>query len=437
MGMFDFLRASSSPRGRIEPALVGNGASHSASNVQSESQWKGFQLPVGPSRAGVRVDERSVLTLPAALQALRILCGVFAMTPLAYYRRIDGGRERATDDPLWKLLHDRPNAHQSAFAFREILLADVLLTGNFYAYVSRDSAFRPVALTRLKPGHVVVAEYFDRSTGLELFYDATLPDGTRERFPARDVWHVAGMSRDGEIGLNPIAYMRDAFGGAVATQDYTARFWANNAKPPLMLKTDAKIQPEDKERIREMWRQKYAGVDGDFIAVVDQGLTPEFLSQDHDKSQMIETRTFQVLDIARAWGVPPHLIFELSRATFSNIEHQSLEFVTFHMGPHYERVASAAGRQFAAEDHYFEFLTDALVKGDIKTRWEAYKIQRETGVLNADEIRARENLNAIGGAAGTERWRPSNYTIAGTPPPAPAQAPAPGPSSAPAEPSAP
>ncbi len=418
MGLFDFVRAAA-PRERVEPVLPAV-ASASPASVQNESQWRGLTPVVGPSRAGVRVDERTVLGLPAVMQALRVLCGVFAMTPLAYYRRDGEGRSRATDDPLWALLHDRPNAHQSAFAFKEILLADVLLSGNFYAYISRDSRMNPVALTRLKPGHVVVAEYFDRATGVELFYDATLPDGTRERFAARDVWHVAGMSRDGEVGLNPLAYMRDAFGGPIATQDYATRFWAGNARPPVTLTSEAKIEPADKDRIREAWRQRYAGVDGDSIAVLDQGLEPHFLSIDNDKSQMIETRTFQVLDIARAWGVPPHLIFELSRATFSNIEQQSLDFVTFHMGPHYERVASAAGRQFAAENHYFEFLTDALVKGDIKARWEAYKIQRETGVLNADEIRAKENLNPIGGAAGTERWRPANYTLAGTPPLAPA-----------------
>jgi HK97 family phage portal protein len=172
---------------------------------------------------------------------------------------------------------------------------------------------------------------------------------------------------------------------------------------------------EDKERLRTDWRQRFAGVDGEAIAVLDQGLKADFLSFDHQKSQFLETRQFQVLDVARAFGVPPHLLFDLSRATFSNIEHQSLEFITFHMGPHYERVASAAARQFAAPAHYFEFLTDALVKGDIKTRWEAYRIQRETGVLNADEIRALENRNAIGGAAGEERWRPSNMAISGAP----------------------
>jgi HK97 family phage portal protein len=420
MGLMDLFRARSVAQATRVAPVVDTPASAGIDSYQSDTQWRGLAVG-GPSRAGVRVDERTTLGLPAVLQALRVLCGVFAMTPLHYLRRSGDGRERASDDPLWTLLHDRPNSHQSAFALKEMLLADILLSGNFYAYVSRDAAQRPVALTRLLPGRVQVAEYFDRSTGIELFYDATLPDGSRERFPARDIWHVAGMSRDGLVGLNPLAYMRDAIGGAIATQDFAAKFWGNDAKPDLLLKSDKMIGPDAKTQIRQDWKAMYQGPTGERIAVLDQGLSPEFLSFDNEKSQLIETRTFQVLDVARAWGVPPHLLFELSRATFSNIEHQSLEFVTFHLGPHYERVASAASRQFASDGHYFEFMTDALVKGDIKSRWEAYWLQRQTGAINADEIRAAENKNAIGGDAGSEYWRPSNMSIAGTPPAASAR----------------
>lgn len=418
MGLFDRFRAAPA-RARVEPVLDAPAAGVQASAVQSETQWNGFVFG-RQSRAGVVVNERTTIGLPAVLQALRVLSGVFAMTPLHYYRRTADGRERAQDDPIYALLHERPNAYQSAFAFKELMLADILLSGNFFAYVSRDWRGRPVAITRLRPGYVTVADYFDRATGTELFYDATLPDNSRERFAARDIWHVAGPTRDGEVGLNPLQYMRDALGGAIATADYTSRYWGQDAKPDIALHTDQKMLPPDKDRVRTDWKARFAGPNGEKVAVLDQGLKPEFLSHNHEESQLLETRQFQVLDVARAFGVPPHLLFDLSRATFSNIEHQSLEFVTFHLGPHYERVASAAARQFAAPGHYFEFLTDALVKGDIKTRWEAYRIQRETGVYSADEIRERENLNPIGGAAGQERWRPANMAIAGAPPEPPA-----------------
>jgi len=414
MGLLDWFRRAE-PAPRAEPHFGPPSAS-----VQSESQWKthGFVVGGAPSRAGVTVSETTAIGLPAVMQALRVLCGVFAMTPLHYYRETEAGREKAKGDPLHRLFHRAPNRHQSAFAFKEIMLADILLAGNFYAYVSRDSRQRVVALTRLNPLNVTVNESFDRATGVELFYDATLPDKVSERFAARDIWHIAGISRNGLYGLNPVRYMRDALGATIATADYAASFWGNDARPGTILTTKAKISGEAKEALRADWKRRFGGSSrAGEIAVLDQELEPKFLSQDNQKSQFVETRTFQVLEVARMWGVPPHLLFELSRATFGNIEQQSLEFVIYHLGPHYERVASAANLAFAAEDGHFEFLEDALVKGDIKSRWEAYTAARNAGVLNADEIRERENLNRIGGAAGTERWRPANMAISGEPAP--------------------
>jgi len=409
MGLLDWFRTTTRAR-RTEPTI--------SASLQSESQWtvQGFVIGSGIARPAVPVSEQTALSLPAVMQALRVLCGVFAMTPLHYYRETSNGRERAKDDPLYRLFHRAPNRHQSAFAFKEILLADVLLTGNFYAYVSRDARQRVTALTRLNPLTVTVNQYFDRENGIELFYDAVLPDGTSGRFSARDIWHVPGISRNGLYGLNPIRYMQTALGATISTGEYAASFWRNDARPGTILTTKHRMSPEAKEALRADWKRRFGGpYRANEIAVLDQELEPKFLSQDNQSSQFVETRTFQILEVARMWGVPPHLLFELSRATFGNIEQQSLEFVIYHLGPHYERVASAATMAFATDDGHFEFLTDALVKGDIKSRWEAYNAARLTGVLSANEIRERENLNLIDGPAGEERWRPANMTVAGTP----------------------
>lgn len=407
-----FKRAISLFRGDAPPpALHASGP-----GVQSETQWHGFRLGVGgPSLAGVRVDESTALSLPATLQALRVLSGVAAMTPMPLFRTTDQGRERARDEDLYKLLHDRPNGYQTSFEFREIMLTDILLAGNFFAYVSRDFAGRPVALTRLKPSTVHVAEFFDRSEGYTFFYDATLPDSTRERFPARDIWHVRNFSRDGIVGLNPLAFARDALGGAIQTSRHAAKYWGHGGRPPIALKAKGRIDKDDKERIRSDWKSIYGGGDGESVAVLDQELDVSFLTEDNVKSQFLETRQFQVVDLARLWGVPPHLIFDLSRSTNNNIEHQSLEFVIYHLGPHYERIAQSATRQFAPEGYYFEHVTEALVKGDLKSRMEAYWQQRQMGMANANELRRRENVPDIPGAAGEEYWRPGNMTLAGTP----------------------
>lgn len=417
MGLLDFFRPASrqaAEAARIEPPVV---AAQSDQNLQSERQWGGFVVAGGASKAGVRVNEASALSIPATLQALRILTGVFAMTPLHYYERAATGRQSADSLPEGVLFREGPNRHQTPFHFMELVMSDIMLSGNFFGYVSRNMRGEPVAITRLKPGSVTIAEYFDRAEGTVLFYDATLPDASRERFPARDVFHVAGFSRDGIQGLNPIAYARDALGGAIATSDHAARFWQKGGRPSTVLTTEQKVGAADKGRIRDDWTRLYSGPNADAVAVLDQDLKAEFLSHDMRASQFIETRAFQVVDLARIWGVPPHLIFDLSKATFGNIEQQSLEFVIYHLGPHYARVSQAVTRAFARDGHYFEHLTDALVKGDLKSRMEAYWLQRQAGMVNANELRRRENQPDIEGAAGTDYWMPANMLVAGAPPP--------------------
>lgn len=411
MGIFDLFRSASpaAPTARVEPPVAAAGQP-----VQSDSQWKSF-VTGGVSKTGARVNETTALSIPATLQALRILTGVFAMTPLHYYQRSQQGRLLADSKPEGRLFTKSPNSHQTPFAFMELLMADVMLSGNFYAYRSRNARGQTVALTRLKAGTVLVAEYFDRSEGTILFYDATLPDGTRERFSGRDIFHVPGFSRDGLQGLNPIAYARDALGGAISTSDHTSKFWNKGGRPSTVLSTEQKVGTTDKARIRADWQNLYSGPDGDMIAVLDQDLKAAFLSHDMRSSQFIETRQFQVVDLARVWGVPPHLIFDLSKATFGNIEQQSLEFVIYHLGPHYARVAQAVSRAFAEDDHYFEHLTDALVKGDLKSRMEAYWLQRQMGMVNGSELRRRENLTDIPGPAGSDYWMPGNMLVAGQP----------------------
>ena len=335
------------------------------------------------------------------------------MTPLHHYEKTDAGRIEDGMSAAAKLFKGSPNSHQTSFAFMELLLADILLSGDFFAYVSRRANGEAVAMTRLKPGHCTIAEYFDRTEGTTLFYDATLPDGSRERFPSRDIFHVPGFSRNGVNGLNPVQYAKDALGGAISTSDHAARFWNKGGRPSTVLSTQEKVSSEDKRRIRTDWNSLYSGPDGDAVAVLDQDLKAAFLSHDLKASQFLETRQFQVVDLARIWGVPPHLIFDLSKATFGNIEQQSLEFVIYHLGPHYVRVAQAASKCFAREGFYFEHVTDALVRGDLKSRMEAYWLQRQMGMVNGDELRTYENKPHIGGNAGKEYWRPGNMLVAG------------------------
>lgn len=382
---------------------------------------------LGRSKAGAPMSERTALTLPAVLRAMEILTGVFAMTPLIYYRSLpDGGKERATSSPLYRIFRRSPNAVQSAFQFKEAMLGDLLMAGGFFAFNHRDDRFQLSGLTRLDPYGAAVNQHWDRTDGHSLFFDVTLPNGARERLSQSDCWHVPGFSRDGLIGLNRIRFMDTALTAAAATSDFAARFWENNAQPSTLLKTKGKVTPEDKAKIRTDWLSRFRGsrAAGD-VAVLDQELEAQFLSHDNRQSQFIEARTFAVLEVARAFGVPPHLLFELSRATFSNIDHQSLEFIIYCMSLHYERVAAAATHAFAEEGHFFEFLPEALLKGDIKARFEAYGIAIDKGIYSPNEVRRRENENSREG--GDEYRVGSGSTLEGQGAPAPRQRPSPPP----------
>jgi HK97 family phage portal protein len=382
-------------------------------DASSEALW--FMTGTSGS-ARVAVSEQTAMSLPAVLHALEILTGVFAMTPMLYYRREGDGKARADSSPLFALFHDRPNPVQSIFLFKEVLLGDMLMAGSFAVFVHRDGMFRPKALSRLDPRSVRPAQFWDRTDGLELFYDVTLPDGSSGRFSRTDVWHVPGFSRDGLLGVNRIKLLDNMLASAVAAGEYARHFWENNAQPATLLKTKGKVNPEDKDKLKRDWKRMFSGPRrAGEVAVLDQEMEATTLGATNRDSQFVEIRAFNVVEVARAFGVPPHLLYELSRATFSNIEQQSLEFIMYSMMPHYERVASAATHYFAEPGHFFEFLPDALLKGDVKTRWEAYKAAREAGVMNADEIRRRENMQPIGGRAGEDYWRPANMAVSGEP----------------------
>lgn len=414
MGMIGRMRAAWS-------ALRADDISADASPLNDVGGTSFVALLGGKLRAGTTQSEQAAMSVPAVLRALEILCGVFAMTPLLYYRQLpDGGKERATDSPLFDLFHLRPNSWQSSFAFKEVLLGDLLMQGKFGSFIHRGPLYRPEALTRLNPLGLFVSQQWNRQDGHELFFDVMLPDGSRDRLTRNDLWYVPGFSRDGLLGVERLKLMGDTIAASAATSEFAARFWENNAQPSTVLSSKQKVNAEKKAEIRKDWLERFRGPrKAGEVAVVDQEMDVKFLSPDNEASQFVEVRTFNVLEIARAWGVPPHLLFELSKATFSNIEQQSLEFIIYCMMTHYERVASAATHAFAEPGHFFEFLPDALLKGDIKSRYEAYAIAVDKGVLNPDEVRRKENMNS---RPGGDKYRVgSGSTIEGevpSPPPA-------------------
>lgn len=373
---------------------------------------------LGSTGSGAPMGESRAMSVPAVLRALEVLCGLFAMTPVHYYRSTDSGKERVDDAPQARMFLTSANAVQPAYLLKELMLGDLLMRGRFGAYIHRDPLYRAASLSRLDPNGIAPVQHWDRASGLEVFYDASLPDGSRERLSRNDLWFVPGFSRNGLVGIDRLKLLGDAFEATASTSEFARRFWENNAQPSTILTTKARIDKESKQEIRADWKQRFSGPRnaGD-VAVLDQEMDAKFLAHDNKASQFIETRSFNVFEVARAFGTPPHILFELSRATFSNIEQQSLELLIYSMQAHFERAAAHMTHQFADEGHYYEFLPEAILKGDIKSRYEAYAIAVDKGVLSPNEIRRKENMNDRDG--GDEYRVGSGSQIEGTQPPAP------------------
>ena len=364
-----------------------------------------------------KIGVRDAMSLPAVLRAAETLSGVFAMTPIKYYRRTPSGPVPAEDSPLYRLFHDRPNDVQSPFLFKEVALGDMLFAGRFAPFVHRDERFQPHMLSRLDPYRIRLATSWSEADGQEVFYDAALPDGSQRRLTRAECWYVPGFSRDGLTGFDRIALMQTALDGARATSNFASRYWSNMARPDVALVIPGKADRDAKRKMRDDWQALYGNANYGAPAVVDQGVTVQELKGANRDAQFIEARQFGVLEVARAFGVPPHLLFELSRATFSNIEQQSLEFIIYCMGPHYARFQEAATFYFAEPGHYFEFVPEALLKGDIKSRYEAYGVAIDKGIMNPNTVRRKENMPDRDG--GDTYRMGSGSTIEGATPPSP------------------
>jgi HK97 family phage portal protein len=378
--------------GARSDASAGMTIEASADGLNDPGGFTVFNL-LGGLRGGA-IGEQAAMSSPAVLRALEVLTGLFAMAPLIYYRSEGDGKVRVDAAPPAMMLRTRTNDVQNAFLFKELMLGDLIMTGKFAGYIHRDGLYRASKLTRVDPHGVSPVSSWDRTDGLEVFYDTHLPNGTFERLTRNDLWFIPGFSRDGLVGIDRLKLLQDTLQAAAATSAFAARFWENNAQPSTILTSKAKMEAGDKQLLKSDWQNRFSGPkNAGAVAVLDQEMDAKFLAHDNAKSQYVEVRGFYVVEIARAFGVPPHIVFELSRATFSNIEQQSLELILYSMMGHFERVAAAATHQFAEPGHFFEFLPDALLKGDIKSRYEAYGTAIDKGILNPNEVRRMENRN--------------------------------------------
>lgn len=371
-----------------------------------------FEPVLTRSTSGVRVTPDASLRLSAVYACVRILSETMASLPIVLYRkRTDGGKDRVTDHWLHTLLCRRPNRYQNPFEWREMLQGHLALRGNAYCQIITNPRGEIVELVPIHPDRVRM----ELLRSGEFRYRVTDRFGDEAVLPRGDVWHLRGLSSDGLMGMSPIELARDSLGMALAAQDYGSRFFANDAKPtggwiefPGSFK-DA----EAKKVFRESYQAAQSGANRGKVLVLENGMKFHEVGVTNKDAQFLELRKFQITDIARIFRVPPHMIADLDRATFSNIEQQSLEFVMHTMTPWAERWEASIGYELLLDGDALEVEFDFanLMRGDAASRSAYYQSGIQNGWLTRNEARIAENLNPLEGL--DEPLRPLNMVEEG------------------------
>ena len=379
-----------------------SGLFRSRDKPQNRTTGSAYSFFFGGSAAGKRVNERSAMQMTAVYSCVRILAEAVAGLPLHLYRyKEDGGKEKALDHPLYLLLHDEPNPEMSSFVFRETLMTHLLLWGNAYAQIIRNGRGEVMALYPLMPDRMAV----DRDDKGQLYYeyttsadDAPISKGSIVRLKPSDVLHIPGLGFDGLVGYSPIAMAKNAIGLAIATEEYGSKFFANGAQPSGVLEHPGTIK--DPQRVRDSWMSQFGGsANSNKIAVLEEGLKYTPISISPEQAQFLETRKFQINEIARIFRVPPHMVGDLEKSSFSNIEQQSLEFVKYTLEPWLVRWEQSIQRiLFSADEkkrYFVRFNVEGLLRGDYASRMNGYAVGRQNGWMSANDIRELENLDRI------------------------------------------
>ena len=348
----------------------------------------------GMAGSGKSVNARTAIQVSAVYACVRVIAETVASLPFSVFEQDKTGSRKALDHPLYRILHDEPNPEMTSFVWREAMLTHLLLWGNSYSQILRAGRGNIVGLYPLLPDHMEV----DRDDKGKLTYAYSTTNGQTVKLRPEDVLHIPGLGFDGIMGYSPIAIERNAVGLSIAAEEFGGKFFGNGATPSGILTHPNTVK--NPKALRESWMEAYGGSsNANRVAILEEGMTFTRISMPNNEAQFLETRKFQVEEICRIYRVPPHMIADLEHATFSNIEHQSIDFAVHTIRPWLVRIEQAINRALFSEKEkgrfYCQFNLDGLMRGSYKERMEGYSIARQNGWMSANDIRQLENQNPI------------------------------------------
>ena len=349
--------------------------------------WYG---PVGqPTASGVRVDSDRALRLNAYLACVRVIAETMASLPWILYReRANGGKDRATDHPMYPKFKTQPNQWQTRFEFVEMMQGHASCRGNAFAEIVPTGG-GAAELVPFNPDRMMV-EQLENGRLRYVYRNET---GGDEVYSQGQIFHLRGFSKDGIAGIDPVDVQSDTIGTAIAVNLYRGRFFANDATPGGILSHPGKLSPTAKNNIESSFSTTM-GTNQHRWRVLEEDMKAMSIASNAEESQLAEILELDQKEIARMHRVPPHMIGILDDATFSNIEHQAIDFVVHTIRPWCVRWEQAAQRDIVDDESLFtEFLVDGLLRGDVESRYQAYSIGIANRFLSPDEVREKENMN--------------------------------------------
>jgi HK97 family phage portal protein len=350
----------------------------------------------GRTQAGIRVDQDNALKYAAVWGCVNVISKSIAILPWTVFEKTRTGRESALEHPVNWLLHKQPNPEMTPFHFKQALMSHVLTWGNGYAEIERDGMGRPVWLWPITPDRVTP----DRNEAGEIIYRVwNGPAGAESRLAAANVLHIRGLGFDGLVGYSVIKMAAESIGLGLAMQDFGSSFFGNGAHIGGILTHPQQLSPEARKNLEESFKRKTGSKNALGIFVAEEGMKYEKMGIPPNDAQFLESRTAQVLDICRWYGVPPHKLAELGRATWANIESQGIEFVTDTLQSWITQFVEEANiKLFGRQQRgvfYTKFNLAALLRGDMTSRFNAYAVAHNNGWMSANDIRGLEELNPI------------------------------------------
>ena len=367
------------------------------SGLMDPSAWVIDMFGGAKTMTGVTVTEQTALRNTAVYACVRILSESLASMPLLLTKTASEGTMKAVNHPWYNILLNIGNSEMTAFTLRETMQAHLVSWGNAYAWIERDSYFQPVGLWPLRPDRTWPER---EPTTKVLQYKTILPNGGTVTIPKEDILHIPGLGFDGLKGYSPIGLCRESIGMAKATEEYGSRFFSNGARPSGILKHPKTLSEAAQNRLRSEFEEKYSGLSKSHrMMILEEGMAYEQIGLPPEDSQFMETRKFQIEEIARIFRVPLHMIGDLEHATFSNIEQQSLEFVKFTLFPWAVRWEQSLNFKLLGPEErktlFFKHNLAELERGDLKSRFEAYNIAINTGWMYPNEARLTDDLDPL------------------------------------------